>query len=119
MSDSLKPWDAALVRTWLDRRTAASKLDQATADRKGYEARDDYDQAAAEEWVCRALSKGDHVEDQARFAAHIKALIGLDTYPMAGINDDTRFERQVRGYLRKIAKMTKTNQGFENTFRYS
>jgi hypothetical protein len=118
MTDTPKAWDAAIVRTWLDRRAAASKLDQATADRAGYEARDEYDQAAAEEWVCRALREGDWSSDQTRFAARLKTLIAQDGYPAAGINDDIRFERHVRGHLRRIAKMTKTNTGFENTFRF-
>lgn len=117
MSDTPKPWDTALVRTWLDRRAAAAKLDQAAADRRGYEARDDYDLAAAEEWVCNAL-KGDWADGQAVFAARVKALIGIDDYRATGIYDDVRFERHVRGHLRRIAKMTKTNDGFEKTLRY-
>jgi hypothetical protein len=48
MMDPLKPWDAAPVRKWLERRYEASRLDQAAADRRGYEARDDFDKAAAE-----------------------------------------------------------------------
>ncbi|WP_201781355.1 hypothetical protein [Sphingomonas sp. Leaf357] len=117
MSDSPKPWNPALVRTWLDRRATAAKLDQAAADRRGYEARDDYDIAAAEEWVCTAL-KGDWAEAQAVFAARIKSLIGMDDYRATGIYDDVRFERHVRGHLRRIAKMTKANDGFEKTLRY-
>jgi hypothetical protein len=50
MSDLSKAWDGELVRKWLERRLEASKLDQAAADRRGYEAQDDYDKAAAEEW---------------------------------------------------------------------
>ncbi len=41
MTEPLKPWDGVLVRKWLDRRFEASRLDQAAADRRGYEARDD------------------------------------------------------------------------------
>jgi len=118
MSDPSKPWDAELVRKWLERRLAAAKLEQAAADRRGYEARDEYDQAAAEEWVCRALQAGDCTADQAAFAKRVKDLIGQDDYRATGINDDTRFERHVRGQLRKVAKMTKTNEGFEKTLRY-
>jgi len=118
MSDPAKPWDAELVRKWLARRIEVSKLDQAAADRRGYEARDDYDKAAAEEWVCRALSAGDCSNAQAALASRIKALIGQDSYPVTGINDDIRFEREVRGHLRKLAKMTKANEGFEKTLRY-
>ena len=31
-------WDGTLVKIWLKRRLAAAKLDQAMADRRGYEA---------------------------------------------------------------------------------
>ncbi|WP_448662992.1 hypothetical protein ACG3SL_20545 [Sphingomonas sp. CJ20] len=118
MTEAVKPWDGKVVRTWLERRIASARLDQAAADRRGYEARDDYDQAAAEEWACRALAIGDDADAQAAFAARIKALIGQDEYRATGINDDVRFERHVRSHLRKVAKMAKTNTGFEKTLRY-
>jgi len=118
MSDPSKAWDGEVVRTWLARRLAAAKLDQAGADRRGYDARDDYDKAAAEEWVCRALDAAGCTNEQATFAARLKELIGQDEYPATGIHDDIRFERHVRGHLRKLAKMTKTNEGFEKTLRY-
>ena len=118
MSNPSKLWDGELVRKWLEHRFAASKLDQAAADRRGYEAQDDYDKAAAEEWVCRALKAEDCTNDQAAFARRLKDLIGDDTYQVTGIYDDTRFERHVRGYLRRLAKMTKANEGFEKTLRY-
>jgi hypothetical protein len=118
MSDPSKPWDVDLVRKWLERRLQAAKLEQAAADRRGYEARDEYDQAAAEEWVCRALQAGECANDQAAFAERLKALIGQDDYRATGINDDIRFERHVRSQLRKVAKMTKANEGFEKTLRY-
>lgn len=118
MIDTAKPWDGALVRTWLERRCEASRLDQAAADSRGYDARDDFDKAAAEEWVCRALKRADRTNDQAAFAARLKELIGEDDYPAAGLNDEVRFERYVRTYLRKLAKMTKANEGFDKTFRH-
>jgi len=37
---------------------------------------------------------------------------------VTGVHDDRRFERHVRASLRKIARMTKMNSGFENTLRY-
>lgn len=37
---------------------------------------------------------------------------------ITGIHDDLRFQRYVRANLRKVAKMTKTNDGFANTLRY-
>lgn len=118
MTDTVKPWDPALVRTWLERRYEASRLDQAAADRRGYDARDDFDKAAAEEWVCRALKSANCTNDQPAFAARLKALIGQDEYPATGLHDDIRFERHVRSYLRKLAKMTKANEGFEKTLRH-
>lgn len=118
MIDRLKPWDGELVRKWLARRFEVSRLDQAASDRRGYEARDDYDKAAAEEWACRALKDAACTNDQAAFAARIKELIGQDDYQAASTYDDVRFERDVRAYLRKLAKMTKANEGFEKTLRH-
>ena len=111
-------WNGALVRTWLDSRVGSSRLDQAAADRRGYEARDDYDKAAAEEWVCRALLAGDWAATRAGFAGRIKALVAEDEYRATGIHDDDRFERHVRTMLKKVAKMVKANEGFGNTSRY-
>lgn len=113
-----KAWNGTAVRTWLERRLAAAKLDQAAADRRGYEAQDDYDKAAAEEWMCRALKDAECIDDQAALAKRLKELIGQDEYQQTGIYDDARFERHVRGHLRKLAKMTKANEGFEKTLRY-
>ena len=42
MTDPSKPREAVLVRSWLERRFEAARLDQATADRRGYETRDDF-----------------------------------------------------------------------------
>ena len=118
MGDSSKSWDGDLVRKWLERRFEAARLDQAAADRRGYGAEDDYDKAAAEEWVCRILKAAGHTDDQAAFAAQIKEVLGRDEYPATGIHDDRRFDRYVRANLRKLAKMTKANDGFANTLRY-
>jgi len=118
MTNPLKPWDAELVRTWLARRFEVSRLDQAAADRRGYEARDDYDKAAAEEWACRALKDAVCTSEQAAFGARLKELINQEDYQAASTYDDVRFERHVRTYLRKLAKMTKANEGFEKTLRY-
>ena len=118
MNRPSKAWDGAQVRKWLERRFEAAKLDQAAADRRGYDAQDDYDKAAAEEWVCRALKAADSTNEQAAFAEHVKELARQEEYPATGIYDDARFHRQVRGHLRKLAKMTKTNEGFEKTLRY-
>ena len=118
MSVSPKVWDHELVCKWLDSRIEAAGLDQAAADRRGYEAQDDYDKAAAEEWVCRAVKTAAFKDDQAAFADRLKALLGQDEYRMTGIYDDRRFERHVRASIRKLARMTKANDGFGNTLRY-
>ncbi len=118
MSDSADAWDGERVRTWLDSRLQAARLDQAAADRRGYAAADDYDKAAAEEWACRALRTADSADDRAAFAAQIKDLLARDEYRTTGIHDDRRFDRHVRATLRKIGKMTKANEGFANRLRY-
>jgi hypothetical protein len=118
MSISAKAWNGEVVRKWLDSRIDAASLDQAAADRRGYEAQDDYDKAAAEEWVCRNLKAAAEQDDQGAFADRLKVLLGQDEYRITGIYDDRRFERNVRANLRKMVKMTKANEGFENTLRY-
>ncbi|TFI59292.1 hypothetical protein E2493_05475 [Sphingomonas parva] len=118
MGDAARAWNGEQVRTWLARRCEAAKLDQAAADRRGYEARHDYDQAAAEEWVCRALNDAAWTSEQAAFAGRIKQLAGQDDYAVTGIHDDARFERHVRSHLRKLARMTRTNDGFDKLLRY-
>ena len=117
-SISPKAWDSELVRKWLESRIEAARLDQVAADIRGYEAQDDYDKAAAEEWVCRAVKAAASRDDQAAFAARLKELLGQDEYRITGIHDDRRFERHVRATLRKLSRMTKDNAGFENTLRY-
>ena len=118
MSGSSEAWNSELVRRWLKSRVEAARLDQAAADRRGYEAQDDYDKAAAEEWVCRTLKSGRYTDDRAAFAERLKGLLGQDEYLVTGIHDDRRFERHVRANLRKLTKMTKANDGFDNMLRY-
>ena len=118
MSGSSEAWNGEVVREWLECRVEAAKLDQAEADRRGYEAQDDYDKAAAEEWVCRRLRADECTGDQTAFALRLKKLLGQDEYTITGINDDRRFDRHARAYLRKLTKMTKANNGFANRLRY-
>ena len=118
MSETTKAWNGELVRKWLESRFDAARLDQAAADKRGYQAQDDYDKAAAEEWVCRSLKTAGRTDDQAGFAAQLKELLAQDEYRTTGIYDDRRFDRYVRANLRKLAKMTKANDGFANTLRY-
>lgn len=118
MNETSRAWDGELVRKWLESRVEAARLEQAAADRQGYEAQDDYDKAAAEEWVCRTLKTAGRTDDQAAFAAQLKDLLAQDEYRTTGIYDDRRFDRHVRANLRKLAKMTKASDGFANTLRY-
>jgi hypothetical protein len=115
---TLAEWNGEQVCTWLESRVAAARLDQTAADKRGYAARDDYDIAAAEEWVCRNLKAAAGRNDQAAFADRIKHLLGQEDYPVTGVHDDRRFERAVRANLRKIAKMAKANTGFGNTLHF-
>ena len=118
MSASSKTWDSELVRKWLESRLAAAALEQAAADKRGYRAQDDYDKAAAEEWVCRTLTTADRTDDQAAFAAQLRELLAREEYRITGIHDDRRFDRHVRANLRKLVRMTRANDGFANTLRY-
>ena len=118
MSETSETWDGELVRRWLQSRFEAARLEQGAADKRGYEAQEDYDKAAAEEWVCRTLKTAGRTDDQATFAAQLKELLAQDEYRTTGIYDDRRFDRYVRANLRKLAKMTKANDGFSNTLRY-
>ena len=111
-------WDGEIVRRWLNARVQAARLDQAAADKRGYDARDDYDAAAAEQWVCEALTAGGHADDQSEFAFHLKELLAQEEYVVTGVHDDRRFDRHVRTVLRKLGKMTKANTGFANTMRF-
>jgi hypothetical protein len=115
---SSEAWNGERVRKWLDSRVEAARLEQAAADKRGYSAQDDYDKAAAEEWVCRTLKTAGLTDDQSAFAARIKELLAQEEYRITGIYDDRRFDRYIRANLRKLAKMTKLNDGFANTRRY-
>ena len=113
-----KPWDGEIVRQWLESRFVASRSDQDRADRGGRAYEDDYDKAAAEEWVCRVTKGSEATNDQARFGDTLKALLDRDDYLRPGVHDERRFEREVRSYLRKLIKMTKANTGFENRLHH-
>lgn len=118
MTEPAAPWDGAVVRTWLDSRIAAARLDQVAAERAGRSAQDDCDKASAEEMVCAALNATSAPDAQIGFAEELKSLLDRDQYVWRGVYDDTRFDRHVRTYLRKLVKMTKSNTGFGMTKRY-
>ena len=119
MAEKTEAWNGAVVRTWLESRIAAARADQVTAERQGYERRDDCDLAAAEEMVCTLLLKDDAaIQAQAAFAGALKRLLDRDDYVWRGVYDDRRFDRHVRTAIRKLARMTKANEGFANVRRY-
>jgi hypothetical protein len=111
-------WNGAIVRKWLEARIAASQSAQVAAQRGGYREQDDCDKATAEEMVCTILQGKNATDDPTAFTAELRALLDRDDYIWRGVYDDTRFDRHVRTYLRKLIKMTKTNEGFEKTGRF-
>ncbi|WP_256926752.1 hypothetical protein [Sphingomonas sp. TZW2008] len=117
-ANAAAPWDAAAVRRWLDRRIVAARAEQAVAARGGRREADDSDKASAEEMVATLLTATDTTRDQATFAAAMRALLDRDDYHWRGVHDDDRFDRHVRAFLRKLAKMTKANEGFDRLSRY-
>lgn len=106
------------MRTWLEKRIAAARADQVAAERAGRGSQDDCDKAAAEEMICAALKGTDAVAGQGAFAEALKALLDRDDHVWRGVYDDSRFDRHVRAYIRKLLKMTRENSGFEHTRRY-
>lgn len=118
MSAAAQPWDAAAVRAWLESRIVAARAEQVDAERHGRQRQDDCDKAAAEEMVCAALSSDQTINLQASFVEQLKRLLDRDEYIWRGVYNDTRFDRHVRSYVRKLMKMAKVNEGFGNTARY-
>jgi hypothetical protein len=117
MSDA-KEWNGATVRTWLESRVVAARADQVVAERGGRHLQDDCDKAAAEEMVCAFLKAKPSVESQSAFADDLKGLLDRDDYVWRGVYNDTRFDRHVRTYVRKLMRMAKLNDGFETIRRY-
>jgi hypothetical protein len=111
-------WDGAAVRTWLESRIAAAKADQIAAERYGRERQDDCDKAAAEEMVCAAVKSEAATAGQADFAQQLRQLLDRDDFVWRGVYNDDRFDRHVRTFIRKLIKMAKTNEGFQNLKRY-
>ena len=118
MTEPAKQWNGETVRKWLESRVIAARADQVAAERSGRGGQDDCDKATAEEMVC-ALLKGKAATDlQSAFNDELKQLLDRDEYVCRGVYYDTRFDRHVRSYIRKLMKMTKANTGFENVARY-
>ena len=118
MPDTTKQWDGETVRRWLESRYVSARSDQVAAERYGRERQDDCDKGAAEEMICSLLKSKETTSDQSAFAADLKALLEKETYIWRGVYDDVRFDRHVRAYVKKLARMTKTNAGFDNLSRY-
>lgn len=113
-----KTWDGGIVRAWLESRVTAARSDQVVAERGGRDRQDDCDKATAEEMVCTLMQAKQAPDTQEGFAAALRALLDRDDYVWRGIYDDTRFDRHVRAMIKKLVKMTKTNDGFTNTTHY-
>ena len=114
-----KSWDPAVVRTWLERRVVAARADQVVAERGGYEFQDDCDKATAEEMVCALMLKGRTTPDtQEALSTALRTLLDRDEYLWRGVYNDTRFDRHVRSYVKRLIKMAKTNDGFDKVAHY-
>jgi hypothetical protein len=90
-------WNAETVRTWLASRLAASQVDQVRAERMGRDYEDDYDKAAAEEFVCRLAQRHASLEDQARFGLYLKELLDRDEYNRTGCLQRPPFRARGQG----------------------
>ncbi|HEX8556306.1 MAG TPA: hypothetical protein VF695_16515 [Sphingomonas sp.] len=110
-------WDGAVVRTWLQSRVIAARADQVVAERGGRERQDDCDRATAEEMVC-SLVAGSASDSRASLLEALRVLLDRDDYVWRGIYDDTRFDRHVRSFIKKLVRMTKANDGFTNVAHY-
>jgi hypothetical protein len=114
----VKVWNGDVVRKWLESRVAAARSEQVVAERGGRALQDDCDKATAEEMVCSLMSRKDIADSHAAFAGALAALLERDEYIWRGVYDDTKFDRYVRAYTKKLVKMGKTNTGFENVSHY-
>lgn len=113
-----KTWDGAIVRKWLESRVAAARSDQVVAERAGRDRQDDCDKATAEEMVCTLMKAKPATNAQAGFMDELRTLLDRDDYVWPGVYNDTRFDRHVRTFIKKLIKMAKANDGFENTTHY-
>lgn len=114
----VKAWDAAVVRRWLESRVAAARVDQVTAERGGRDRQDDCDKAAAEEMLCMHLRTGHAADSAATFADALRKMQDREDFVWRGVYDDRRFDRHVRTQIRRLLKMAKTHDGFDNVLHY-
>lgn len=115
---SVREWSGADVRKWLASRVIAARSDQVVAERGGRELQDDCDKASAEEMVCSLFKAKKSTDDQKTFSDDVSTLLDRDEFIWPGVYNDTRFDRHVRSYAKKLIKMAKTNEGFGNTTHY-
>jgi len=111
-------WDGAAVRAWLQARILAARADQVAAERRGREGQDDCDAAAAEEMVCTLLLRGAAADERLALVEALKELLDRDDYVWRGVYDDRRFDRHARTAARKVLKMARANEGWDNHRRY-
>jgi hypothetical protein len=111
-------WNTTLVRTWLESRVIAARAEQGVAERGGRGRQDDCDQATAEEMVCSISLGARSTATQGSFLTALQALLDREEYTWRGVYDDRRFDRHVRSFIKKLMRMTKTNDGFQNVGRY-
>ncbi|TCP98957.1 hypothetical protein C8J46_104509 [Sphingomonas sp. PP-F2F-A104-K0414] len=120
MADKIvKTWHGAVARKWLESRVVAARADQVVAERGGRELQDDCDKASAEEMVCSLILKAKaSLDTQEAVSNLLRALLERDDYIWRGVYDDTRFDRHVRSYAKKVIRMVKLNDGFEKVTHY-
>ena len=118
MSTLQGEWNGEIVRTWLESRFEASLANQKWAKAHGSERDDDFDKAAAEEWVCRMIKSSSATDYQWKFREELEDLLRLDEFRFVGVRNQARFKREVRTLIRKLIRMTNENIGFENTSRF-
>jgi hypothetical protein len=104
-------WDAAHVRAWLESRMAAAAKSRSPTARAAIIAMTTIKRRQA---MSAAGAAQLTVEEQDHFVAFLTAQLAKDDYLLAGVNDDRRFEREVRACLRKLIKKAKANDGFAN-----
>lgn len=118
VAEVVETWNAATVRKWLEARVTAARSDQVRAERAGWSHRDDCDKATAEEMVCTLVQRKNAPETQESLSGALRLLLDTDDYVWRGVYDDMRFDRHVRAFAKKLVKMVKLNQGFENIAHY-
>lgn len=116
--EGVREWNGGNVRKWLASRIVASRSDQIVAERAGRDRQDDCDKASAEEMVCTLMKAMSSIDDQDAFTGDLRALLDRDGHVWRGVFDDTRFDRHVRTYVKKLIRMVKSNDGFGNIAHY-